>query len=139
MPDPTDTQRQREEAAARAFSEAMDGGSWDVRPAEYKHECRRYARAALAAADRVAEPEMASGAWEPVEADGSCAMWPADRVAPDREEPPNMLSLELAWGLIANAWHGNWEDAPVEWREAAERWRDEHWHKALDRLREPLP
>ena len=40
-------------------------------------------------------------------------------------------SLELAWGLIANAYGGDWENAPTEWREAAIRWRDEHWHPAL--------
>lgn len=37
---------------------------------------------------------------------------------------------EAAWGLIANAWDGNWNDAPVAWREAAIRWR-EAYHKTL--------
>lgn len=32
--------------------------------------------------------------------------------------------LEAAWGIIANAWDGDWDRASVEWREAAERWRD---------------
>ena len=31
---------------------------------------------------------------------------------------------ELAWGLIANAYGGNWDLAPGAWRAAAERWRD---------------
>ena len=32
--------------------------------------------------------------------------------------------FESAWGLIANAYEGDWLSAPDEWREAAERWRD---------------
>ncbi len=32
--------------------------------------------------------------------------------------------LESAWGLIANSYGGNWEDASPEWKEAARRWRD---------------
>ena len=36
--------------------------------------------------------------------------------------------LELAWGLIANANEGDWDKATKEWKEAAERWRDEY-HK----------
>ena len=39
--------------------------------------------------------------------------------------------IELAWGIIANAGHGNWENESVEWQEAAFRWRD-GWHKWLD-------
>ena len=35
---------------------------------------------------------------------------------------PNDLP-EAAWGLIANAWEGDWDNAPDMWREAAERWR----------------
>lgn len=33
--------------------------------------------------------------------------------------------IEAAWGLIANAYGGNWDEASPEWRKAAERWRDE--------------
>lgn len=44
-----------------------------------------------------------------------------------------MDAMELAWGVIANAHGGNWDEAAAEWRAAAERWRDEHWHPALDR------
>ncbi|RLI67092.1 hypothetical protein DRO91_10725 [Candidatus Heimdallarchaeota archaeon] len=38
--------------------------------------------------------------------------------------------LELAWGLIANAYEGDWDKAPEStgWKKAAERWRDEY-HK----------
>jgi len=39
--------------------------------------------------------------------------------------------LETAWGIIANAYQGNWDTAHPDWRKAAERWR-EKWHKILD-------
>lgn len=35
-------------------------------------------------------------------------------------------AIELAWGIIANAYGGNWNDAPTEWRAAAEWWREEY-------------
>jgi len=35
-------------------------------------------------------------------------------------------AVEIAWGIIANAYGGDWSKASPEWREAAERWRDEH-------------
>jgi len=40
--------------------------------------------------------------------------------------------LELAWGVIANAGvsSGDWASMTPEWREAAEKWREE-WHKML--------
>ena len=61
---------------------------------------------------------------------------------PEREDEPYQHpdtgdGLELAWGLIANAWEGRWDDAPADWREAAERWRDEVWHPYLDDLVSP--
>lgn len=34
-------------------------------------------------------------------------------------------SEELAWGLIANAYGGDWDLAPTVWKAAAERWRDQ--------------
>jgi len=40
-------------------------------------------------------------------------------------------ALELAWGLIANAYVGDWESAPSNWHDAAIRWRDEQWHPIL--------
>jgi hypothetical protein len=43
-----------------------------------------------------------------------------------------MDTAELAWGLIANAYGGNWGIATDVWREAAERWRDERWHPELE-------
>lgn len=36
---------------------------------------------------------------------------------------PNDLN-EAAWGIIANAFGGDWSKASDEWREAAECWRD---------------
>lgn len=42
-----------------------------------------------------------------------------------------MRALELAWGLIANAGEGDWDRERPEWKEAAIRWRNEHWHPAL--------
>jgi hypothetical protein len=45
-------------------------------------------------------------------------------------------ALELAWGLIANAYDGDWGQATVAsgWKPAAERWRDEY-HRLLDALK----
>ncbi len=54
------------------------------------------------------------------------------RRAADIEEdvsPPAGLLYE-AWVVIANANGGDWQSASVEWREAAERWRDEY-HETL--------
>lgn len=39
------------------------------------------------------------------------------------------LSEELAWGLIANAYGGDWDSAPPEWKQAAERWRDAYYNR----------
>jgi len=39
---------------------------------------------------------------------------------------------EAAWVLLANAWNGNWDDAPEDWKQAAIRWRDAY-HSALPR------
>ncbi len=33
---------------------------------------------------------------------------------------------ETAWGIIANAYGGDWDSAPEEWRDAARKWRDEY-------------
>ena len=40
--------------------------------------------------------------------------------------------LESAWGLIANAYGGDWDLASEAsgWKKAAERWRDEY-HKVI--------
>lgn len=54
----------------------------------------------------------------------------------------NLDELEAAWGIIANAYHGDWDSlAPKDWREAAERWRD-RYHEILSGaapLVEPCP
>jgi 6,7-dimethyl-8-ribityllumazine synthase len=44
-----------------------------------------------------------------------------------------MAGMELAWGVIASAAGGAWDREGPQWADAAARWRDEHWHKALDR------
>lgn len=41
---------------------------------------------------------------------------------------------ETAWGLIANAYGGDWELANTDWQGAAIRWRD-RWHKTLPKTR----
>lgn len=57
----------------------------------------------------------------------------AERAVLENREPrwPSRSMLEAAWGIIANAWGGNWALASDEWREAAARWRDEY-HDVLD-------
>ena len=50
-------------------------------------------------------------------------------------DPQVIDGLELAWGLIANAYGGDWSQASPEWHTAAERWRDEVWLPALAALR----
>lgn len=47
------------------------------------------------------------------------------RAEPSWDFPADLL--EAAWGIIANAHGGAWDEASDEWREAAERWRDA-WH-----------
>ena len=49
----------------------------------------------------------------------------------DRLEAAENLN-ELAWGIIANAYGGDWSNATEEWHRAAAKWR-EHWHAALDK------
>lgn len=41
--------------------------------------------------------------------------------------------LEAAWGLIANAHGGNWDEASDEWRNAAAHWRDAYHATLVDR------
>lgn len=53
-----------------------------------------------------------------------------DTVTPTTHDP--LDTIELAWTIIANAYDGNWDDAPTEWVAAAIRWRDERWHPALE-------
>lgn len=44
--------------------------------------------------------------------------------------------MERAWGIIANAYGGNWDLAPPAsgWQKAAERWRDEAWHRVVSSI-----
>lgn len=32
--------------------------------------------------------------------------------------------LDFAWGIIANAYSGDWDKASGQWKAAAEKWRD---------------
>jgi hypothetical protein len=41
-------------------------------------------------------------------------------------------ALEYAWGVIANAFGGDWTKASGEWQHAAARFRDHFWHPWLD-------
>lgn len=56
------------------------------------------------------------------------ARWDGRPMSDDDDSVRENVALELAWGLIANAW--DWVKNP-EWTKAAERWRDEHWHPSL--------
>lgn len=49
----------------------------------------------------------------------------------DRLRALHMDALQEAWGLIANAFGGDWSQGSEEWRVAAAKWRDERWRKAL--------
>lgn len=40
--------------------------------------------------------------------------------------------LELGWGVIANAYGGNWDQAPQDWRDAANRFRNAYFHLEQD-------
>jgi hypothetical protein len=57
-----------------------------------------------------------------------------DRLAAEVERL--MDGMEAAWGVIANVSSGRWDRQSPEWRDAAHRWRDEHWHRALAPERE---
>jgi hypothetical protein len=46
--------------------------------------------------------------------------------------------LMLAWGLIANAGGGNWDNETPEWRKEAQRWRDD-FHRRLQAERPSTP
>ena len=49
-----------------------------------------------------------------------------------------MDGMEWAWTIIANGQYWDATDAVrhSEWEQAKFRWRDEHWHPALDRNKE---
>lgn len=44
-------------------------------------------------------------------------------------------ALEYAWSIISNAYFGNWENAPDEWKYAAEKFRD-NYHDILSKINE---
>lgn len=53
--------------------------------------------------------------------------------------------METAWVIIANAYGGDWDQASKAsgWKKAAERWRDEAWHRiavaSCAEMYQPLP
>lgn len=72
--------------------------------------------------------------------DGFAATWagtnePVRRVTVEPPTPPDLL--EVAWGIIANAGHGDWANETPDWQEAAARWRAQY-HASL-RAPEPKP
>lgn len=42
----------------------------------------------------------------------------------DGDQADVAQQLDKAWGIIAEAWDGDWRKAPESWRTAAEEWRD---------------
>lgn len=58
----------------------------------------------------------------------------AEKLDAEREKLVDII--ELAWGLIANAYGGDWGSASEEWEKAAVKWRDEHWHPLLEKVTE---
>jgi hypothetical protein len=41
-------------------------------------------------------------------------------------ESSDLHLLDIAWGVIANVDGGSWDTQSADWREAAERWRDQY-------------
>jgi len=68
--------------------------------------------------------------WERAEA--ALARLPAQALA---ERQALELSLELAWGVIANAGGGDWSRESADWQSAAIKWRDQYF-SALDATRQ---
>ena len=58
------------------------------------------------------------------------AAWQAAQQSQQAELREREDLLYTAWTIIANACGGNWENAPMDWQKAAEKWRD-RWHAAL--------
>lgn len=76
---------------------------------------------------------QASMCWDGIYNAGEFDSAEASRIA-DQIHSEVLDGLESAWRLIANAYDGNWSTAPKEWRESAERWRDEVFHNTLGEL-----
>jgi hypothetical protein len=71
-------------------------------------------------------------AWDEGGATGAeCYTMLEDADAALAERDRLMDALEIAWGVIATVNSGRWDRQSPEWRDAAHRWRDEHWHRAL--------
>jgi hypothetical protein len=76
---------------------------------------------------------------QPVEAEGArriaaLAEVPAHHDNGDAHEITVLMNaMEAAWGIVANVSGSDWTLQSEDWQGAAARWRDEHWHTALDR------
>lgn len=64
---------------------------------------------------------------------GICLIWAADEIERLHDD------METAWGIIANAYGGDWEKAIPEWGKAAERWRDLAWHRIVGKFVDDRP
>lgn len=58
----------------------------------------------------------------------------AERDAAVQEREALLSAVSCAWPIIASAHGGDWTKAAAFWQHAAEAWRDEHLHPALDRM-----
>ena len=47
--------------------------------------------------------------------------------------------MRTAWGIIANAYGGDWAQASDEWKAAATRWRDEVWGRVASSVGDGRP
>lgn len=63
----------------------------------------------------------------------------AKLVDADEEIAKLQQGIYWVWTILANVSNGDWGQQPDRWREAAEKWRDEFFHKNLDRLPEEEP
>ena len=63
----------------------------------------------------------------------------------ERKATKEAEMLEMAWVIIANASHGDWNRESPQWREAALQWREDYhswlteWLKANPPTLMPLP
>ncbi len=57
-------------------------------------------------------------------ANGHCEMSGYKVLIVSTEQDQRDELLEYAWGIIANAYGGDWDLATVQWKSAAEKWRD---------------
>jgi hypothetical protein len=61
------------------------------------------------------------------------------RIMRPGSRPSDRSMIESAWGLLANAYGGDWSSARADWRRAAERWRDAYGEYASGSDDSPVP